>query len=220
MRDRILVWDLPTRIFHWLLAGSFAGAFLTAESERMRNVHVVLGYTVLGLVAFRLVWGFFGTRYARFSSFRYGPRRVLEYLKSILTGAAQHHVGHNPAGSWAIFGLLALAVAAAASGWFVFNDLGGNLAEGLHEALASAMLALVAVHVAGVAVSSLLHRENLVRAMWDGRKSGAPREAVSGPRAAIGIALLVAVLAFWVDAALAPAPAAPQVASDHRHDRH
>lgn len=220
MDKRILVWDLPTRIFHWLLAVSFAGAYLTAESERLRSVHVVLGYTMLGLVAFRVVWGFLGTRYARFSSFRYGPRRVLEYLKSILTGATEHHVGHNPAGSWAIFGMLVLAVATAASGWFVFNDLGGKFAEGLHEALASAMLALVVVHVAGVAVSSLLHRENLVRSMCDGRKSGEPQQAVTGPRAAIGIALLVAVLAFWADSALVPPPAASQIASEHRHDRH
>ena len=220
MRGRILVWDLPTRIFHWLLAVSFAGAVLTAESERLRSVHVVLGYTVLGLVAFRVLWGFLGTRYARFVSFWYAPRLVLGYLQSIVSGAPEHHLGHNPAGSWAIFGLLALVAASAMSGWLVYNDLGGKIAEGLHEGTANAMLALVAVHVAGVAVSSLAHRENLVRSMWDGRKTGDPREAASGPRAAIGVALLVAVLAFWVDSALSPPPAAPQVASDRRHDRH
>lgn len=220
MTKRILVWDLPTRVFHWLLALSFAGAFLTAESERLRGIHVVLGYTVLGLVAFRLVWGFFGTRYARFSSFWYRPRQVAAYLKSVFSGTPEHHVGHNPAGSWAIYGLLSLTAATGASGWLVFNDMGGRMAEGLHEGLANVMLALVAVHVAGVAVSSLLHRENLVRSMWNGGKHGDARAAASGPRTAIGIALLAAVLAFWVDSALSPPPAAQQIASEYRRDRH
>ena len=100
-KSKLLVWDVPTRVFHWLLALSFAGAFVTAESERYRDVHVALGYTVLGLVAFRLVWGLIGTRYARFWSFAYGPRSVLTYVKSLFTRSPQHHLGHNPAGSWA-----------------------------------------------------------------------------------------------------------------------
>ena len=83
--SRILVWDLPLRVFHWLLAISFVGAFLTAESERVRDVHVVLGYTVLGLLAFRLLWGFLGTRHARWSSFAYGPGAVLRYLRSLFS---------------------------------------------------------------------------------------------------------------------------------------
>ena len=73
MIQRILVWDIPTRVFHWLLALSFAGAYLTAESERYRDIHVVLGYTLLGLIGFRLLWGFFGTRYAQFRSFLFSP---------------------------------------------------------------------------------------------------------------------------------------------------
>ena len=101
-KKRILVWDLPTRAFHWLLAVSFAGAFLTAESERCRDIHVTLGYTMLGLVAFRLVWGLVGTRYARFSSFPLGLRNVMRYFRSLLTRSPQHYPGHNPAGSWAI----------------------------------------------------------------------------------------------------------------------
>ena len=87
-RKRVFVWDLPVRLFHWSLALSFAGAFLTAESERYRDVHVVLGYTVLGLVAFRLLWAFVGTRYARLSSFAFGPRDVVAYVKSLSGKAA------------------------------------------------------------------------------------------------------------------------------------
>ena len=109
-KTRILVWDLPLRMFHWLLVVSFAGAFLTAESERVRDMHVALGYTFVGLLAFRLVWGVVGSRYARFASFAFGPEAVLAYLGSLLTRRPDHYVGHNPAGSWVIFAIVVLGV--------------------------------------------------------------------------------------------------------------
>jgi cytochrome b len=176
-RTRIFVWDLPVRMFHWLLAASFAGAFLTAESERYRDVHVVLGYTVLGLVAFRLLWAFVGTRYARLSSFAFGPRAVVAYLKSLLSFRPLHYVGHNPAGSWVIYGLVVLALVTGATGYATYNEIGGHWLEEFHEGAANVMLTLVIVHVAGVVVSSLIHRENLVKAMVTGYKriSGASR---------------------------------------------
>ena len=173
-KSKVFVWDIPTRFFHWLLALSFAGAFVTAESERYRDVHVMLGYMVLGLVAFRLIWGFIGTRYARFWSFAYGPRSVLTYVKSLLTRSPQHYLGHNPAGSWAIYALLALSLLAGASGYAAYNDIGGHWMEDMHEALANLLLGLVFVHIAGVLVGSVLHRENLVRAMVTGYKSPQP----------------------------------------------
>ena len=180
--QRILVWDLPTRLFHWLLAATFAGAWLTAESERWRDVHVVLGYTFAGLIAFRLLWGLIGSRYARFSSFVKGPSSVARYLRSLLSRSPEHHVGHNPAGGWAVLALLALGIAAALSGFLTYNDLAGHFMEELHEAAASAMLALVLVHIAAVALSSLLHRENLVLAMITGLKRGLPPQAIRRPR--------------------------------------
>jgi len=171
----VKVWDILVRIFHWSFAACFAGAWLTAESERFRDIHVFLGYTMLGLVAFRVLWGLVGPRHARFSSFVRGPTAVARYLRSLLAGRPEHHVGHNPAGAVAIVLLLALAALAGASGWAVYNDLGGEWLEESHEFLASAMLAIVAVHLAGVAVASWLHRENLVRAMLTGRKN-APQD--------------------------------------------
>ncbi len=194
--QRILVWDLPTRLFHWLLAASFAGAWLTAESERWRDVHVALGYTFAGLIAFRLLWGVIGSRYARFSSFVKGPSAVAAYLRSLLGGSPQHHVGHNPAGGWAVVALLALGTATALSGFMTYNDLGGHFMEELHEAAAGAMLALVLVHIAAVALSSLLHRENLVLAMITGHKRGLPPQAIRRPRWIAGTALAAAVVAF------------------------
>jgi cytochrome b len=197
-KAKVLVWDVPTRVFHWLLALSFAGAFLTAESERYRDVHVMLGYTVLGLVAFRLVWGLIGTRYARFWSFAYGPRSVLTYVKSLFTRSPQHHLGHNPAGSWAIYALLALSLLAAASGYATYNDIGGHWMEEVHEALANTLLGVVLLHVAGVLVSSVLHRENLVRSMLTGFKSATPGDGIRRRHRLIGVALVAAVAAFWI----------------------
>jgi cytochrome b len=174
-KPKILVWDLAVRAFHWLLALSFLGAFLTAESERYRDVHVALGYAILGLVAFRLVWGLVGTRYARFWSFAFGPRSVLTYVKSLFTRSPQHYLGHNPAGSWAIYALLALSLLAGASGYAAYEDVGGHWMEEMHETFANLLLAVVAVHLAGVVASSLLHRENLVRSMLTGYKDAHPR---------------------------------------------
>ncbi len=169
-RSRILVWDLPVRLSHWLLAIAFAGAFLTAESERVRDVHVAFGYTFMGLVAFRLLWGVIGTHHARFAAFTRGPRAVVAYLKSLAAGRPIHYAGHNPAGGWAIVAMLALGAASAISGYALYEDLGGRWLEALHEGAANALLALVVVHVAAVLVSSVLHRENLVAAMVTGRK--------------------------------------------------
>lgn len=192
----VLVWDIPTRIFHWLLAASFAGAFLTAESERLRDVHVLFGYTLLALIGFRLLWGIFGSRYARFTSFAFGPRDVLAYLRGLLTGAPNHYLGHNPAGSWAIFALLALALLAGATGYATYAlDL--RFMEDVHEALANTLLVVVGVHVAGVLVSSVLHRENLVRAMITGRKHGEPRQGILRRHGVVGLAVLALVGMLW-----------------------
>lgn len=196
-KTKILVWDAPVRVFHWLMVLSFAGAYLTAESERWRLVHVSLGYTLGGLVAFRVLWGLLGTRHARFASFVRGPAAVMRYLSSIARGRPEHHVGHNPAGALAIVLLLLLSVATVASGWANYNDLGGHWLEELHEVMANLMLTVVGVHVAGVVVGSWLHRENLVRAMLTGRKEGAPNEGIRWTWRPLALVLLAAVLGFW-----------------------
>jgi cytochrome b len=196
-KPRILVWDAPVRVFHWLLVLSFFGAFVTAESEYWRLVHVTLGYTVGGLVLFRLLWGLIGTRHARFASFVRGPAAVGRYIGALLRGQPAHPVGHNPAGALAIVLLLLLSVVTVASGWLTYEDLGGHWLEELHEGAANFMLLVVCVHVAGVAVSSWLHRENLVRAMLDGRKQGAPDQGIRWSWWPLALLLLAAVLGFW-----------------------
>ncbi|MCM2307318.1 MAG: cytochrome b/b6 domain-containing protein [Sulfuritalea sp.] len=174
----VRVWDLPTRIFHWSLVASFATAFLTSESEKLRDIHVIAGYTLAGLIVFRLLWGFIGGGYSRFAEFLPTPRKLIDYLKSLLDGKPQHYVGHNPAGAVAIFLLLGFGLAAAASGWAVYEDVGGHFMEELHEGAANGMMAVVGIHIAGVIVSSWLHRENLVLAMITGWKTRHGRDSV------------------------------------------
>jgi cytochrome b len=198
MNQPILVWDVPTRVFHWLLALSFCGAYLTADSERYRDIHVLLGYTLLGLIAFRLLWGIFGTRYAQFRSFLFKPGEIIAYLLSLAKGKPAHYVGHNPLGSVAIWLLLILGISSGITGVMLFQDAGGEALEELHEIASNAMLAIVAIHIAGVVVSSVLHRENLARAMVTGLKSAEPDQGVHRSYAWLGVIILSAVVAFWV----------------------
>ncbi len=194
---KVLVWDMPVRLFHWLMVLCFAGAYLTAETERLRLVHVTLGYTMAGLVAFRLVWGLMGTRYARFSSFVRGPGAVWRYLRALPSGRPEHHVGHNPAGALAIILILGLTAMVTSTGWANYNELGGEWLEETHEVLANLMLLTVGVHVAGVMLSSWLHKENLVRAMVTGRKAGQAQDGIRRAWISVAALMLVAVLGFW-----------------------
>ena len=195
--QKILVWDWPVRLGHWLMAGAFGLAWLTAESESWRLVHVVAGGTVAAIALFRIVWGIVGSRHARFTAFVRGPRAVITYLRSLIGFDPEHHTGHNPAGGWAIVALLGLAVATAVAGWCNYNEIGGHLVEEVHEGLAAGMLFVVIVHLVGVFSGSLMHGENLVRAMLDGRKQGNPDEALPSARPLAALMLLL-----WVAAAI------------------
>ena len=223
-RVRILVWDAPVRLFHWLMVISFAGAWLTAESERWRLVHVTLGYTIAGLVAFRLAWGLLGTRHARFASFVRGPRAVLGYLRSLLRGTPERHTGHNPAGALAIVALLLLAIGVTATGWATYGDVGGHWVGELHEGIATAMLALVGVHVVAVIASSWLHRENLVGSMVTGRKVAPVADAIRAPWRSVAAVVLAGVLGFWwwqwqsPDRGVAGAPAHSATMAHHEDE--
>jgi cytochrome b len=197
MNHRVLVWDVPTRVFHWLLVVSFAGAFLTAESERYRDIHVVLGYTLLGLIAFRLAWGFIGSRYAQFRSFLFRPGVIIAYIASLLRAKPAHYVGHNPAGSVSVYLLLGLGIAVGITGVAIFQDLGGDVLEELHEAVAFGMLTVVVLHLVGVLASSLMHRENLVRSMITGLKRAKPGDGIHRAHFLLGVIMLGVVIAFW-----------------------
>jgi cytochrome b len=194
---RVLVWDAPLRVFHWMMAATFAGAYLTAEDESWRTVHVTLGYTMASLVVFRIVWGVIGPRWARFSSFVRGPAAVARYLRSILQGTPEHYTGHNPAGALAIVALLGLTLIITATGWLTYKNTMGEWLEESHEVVANLMLAVVGVHLAGVLLGTWLHRENLAKAMITGYKSADPADGVRSSRRGVAALMVVAVLAFW-----------------------
>ena len=195
--QKIRIWDAPVRVFHWLLVLSFAGAYLTAESEYWRLVHVTLGYTLGGLLAFRLVWGVIGTRYARFSNFVRGPAAVIRYLKSIQAKQPEHHLGHNPAGAVAIVLLMLLGLGITATGYITYNDLGPDWVAELHELAVNAMVLVIIGHLVGVVTASLQHKENLVRSMVTGFKTGAADQGIRRTWTVVAVAIVIAVLGFW-----------------------
>jgi len=165
----IRVWDPLVRVLHWTLAATVLGAYLI---ERPRDLHEALGYVALGAVAVRVVWGFVGPRHARFASFVPSPARLLGHLRQMPGGNEPRHVGHNPVGAVMILALLSLVALTGITGWMMGTDalFGEDWVEELHEAAATATLALVPLHVAGVIWSGMRHRENLVRAMITGDK--------------------------------------------------
>ena len=169
-RPAIRVWDPLVRVFHWALVLSFVVAWLTSGSAE--TLHGLAGYVAGGLVLARVVWGFVGSRHARFSAFLRAPRAVADYLKAIVAGSERRYVGHNPAGGAMIVVLLAVMFAAATSGWLLTTEaFWGSLAmQRLHSILAHGLLLLVMAHLAGVVLASLRHHENLVRAMVTGDK--------------------------------------------------
>ena len=170
MAATVRIWDPFVRVFHWSLVASFAVAWLTAED--LKALHIWAGYAAGGLIALRLIWGVIGTRYARFSQFVRHPSTVAAYLRDIATGREARYLGHNPAGGLMIVALIVTLGTVCVTGWMQTTDAywGVEWVEGVHEAVASLMLGLVGVHVLGVFVASLRHRENLVRAMVTGRK--------------------------------------------------
>jgi cytochrome b len=179
--ERVRVWDPVVRVFHWALVTAFAASWWTQEQHY--DWHLVAGYTVLGLVALRLVWGFLGSRHARFADFVRGPRAVLGYLAQVARRRAPRYLGHNPAGGAMIVAVLLVMLAVTLSG--IALDAAENRAGPLgdttlfrhadaivrvHVVATDLSLVLIALHLLGVVHTSLAHRENLVRAMITGTK--------------------------------------------------
>ncbi len=192
----IKVWDPLQRLFHWGLVASIAIAWLT--SEESETWHEWVGYVGLGLIGFRLVWGFIGPRYARFSQFMRGPGTVIEYTKDVLNQREKRYIGHNPLGAVMVIALLATTAATGVTGWVMAEpdrmamlpdmpsivapafadsdegyergEYGEEALEEIHEAFANLLLLLIFLHVAGVIFASRRHKENLALAMVTGKK--------------------------------------------------
>lgn len=203
-RIRILVWDLPVRLFHWLLSAGFAAALLLAtlasDDGPVFPLHMIIGLVLAFMVVLRIVWGFIGTHYARFRSFLFGPFETTAYLRSAARReGGRHYTGHNPGASWAIYAMLALILGTGITGWMSAQGAGDALEE-LHELLAWSTVAVVAIHVLGVIAHVVMRRENVVLAMISGRKRGERGAAIPSPRA--GSALVFLLLTGWWAASL------------------
>lgn len=197
MAQRIIVWDFATRIFHWSLVTSFFGAYLSADSD-YRVLHVMFGYTILGLIGFRLLWGFVGPRYSQFKDFVRGPIAIFRYMKSLFSKHPEHYVGHNPAGAIAIVLLLFLGALVCTSGLLSYDARWEDSLKSFHALLANFMLAIVFVHVVAAIASGFLHHENLVLSMITGYKEGKAAQSIPGKRRSAGVLLATAIVSFWM----------------------
>lgn len=182
-QPRVRVWDPVVRVFHWSLATAVVSAYFVTQNTW---IHENAGYLALGLVVVRLVWGFLGPNYARFSQFLRGPTEVIGYLRDLPRGHARRSLGHNPAGGWSIIAMLFMIATVALSGIMMNTDRfwGNALVEDIHTLSADVLMGLVVIHLCGVLASSLAQKENLVIAMITGRKrSLKPDETVetAGP---------------------------------------
>ena len=192
----VKVWDWPVRVFHWTLAASVLGAFVTGENEDFERLHQTLGWVAAGSIAFRVVWGLIGTRYARFREFVRGPAQVWAYVKSVRSGQAQHFVGHNPVGAIAVIVLMVLVSLSVYTGWLLTADDVAEWLEEAHEIAANTLITVVLVHVIGVLWSSRTHGENLLKAMLTGRKTAPSEAGIHRNWGVLGLAMLMAVAWF------------------------
>ncbi len=197
LRQMILVWDIPVRVFHWLLVICFAGAWLTSESERLQMIHYAFGYTACLLVLIRLVWGVIGTRYARFSQFLKSPKAVVGHFMAMLRGNPHHDIGHNPAGGMVMFALMVLILVIGLSGYLSVKEFLGNFAGHAHEAVASLAMAVVILHILAAIVMSWVEKQNLVRSMVNGKKQGMPEQAIRYPQYLVGALIFLGALYFF-----------------------
>jgi cytochrome b len=177
---QVKVWDPVVRVFHWSLA---AAVMLALISDEDRGLHEAVGYLALALILIRLLWGFIGPRPARFSSFVQPPGAILAYLGDVARFRARRYLGHNPAGGAMILLLMATVATAGVSGWLSQTDRFFAVAwvEDLHRASANLLIVLIVFHLIGVLLSSLIHGENLVRAMVTGRKPVAASQETESP---------------------------------------
>ena len=223
--QRFRVWDLPTRIFHWTLAFCVVGSFVTAKIGGNAMVwHGRIGVTVVGLLVFRLVWGFSGSTYARFSQFVRGPSAIRAYLRGQCQGA-----GHNPLGALSVLAMLATLMLLVATGLFANDDIafegplyalvGKEFSDrlvGLHRLIEPAIILLVLAHLAAIAFYVRIRKETLIMPMITGEKVGAGETAKGGGGVAFCVALAIALAAAYGASGTwlpAPPPAPPAAAN-------
>ncbi|MBX3040939.1 MAG: cytochrome b/b6 domain-containing protein [Bdellovibrionaceae bacterium] len=202
--DKAKVYDLPTRLFHWLFAGLFIAAFaiakLTDDESTWFSQHMLLGLILFAATTLRIIWGIIGPRYARLSAFPLNPLRLIEYFREILSTKGRTYFAHNPASAWAAIVMIGLAVGLGITGYLM--GAGQKEAfEDIHELMANAFAFVAVAHVAGVVLHSLRHRDGVALSMIHGMKNnkeGASPIASSHRLVAMGMAGIIGLFAFHI----------------------
>jgi cytochrome b len=184
VNESVRIWDLPTRLFHWALVVLIAMQYATGEFHLLdMRWHFWFGYATLALIAFRILWGFFGSQTSRFAGFVRAPRVVLAYVKEQFSTNPQHSIGHNPLGGWSVLILLTCIAVQIATGLFASDDIDTDgplvdlvsrrtvkLMTRWHDWNQNLLLLLIALHVIAVLMHLLLRRDDLIVPMITGRK--------------------------------------------------
>lgn len=191
----MMVWDSPIFFTHWLLALCFLGAILTQESEKFRLVHVTMGYTMLGIVGFRVIWGFIGSKYARFTTIKPRFLRVRENIQAIFRGDKEFSIGLNALGFIAAYLLMGLVLLVSASGYLVFNEIGPELISEVHELVGNLLIAVVVVHVGSIVLNAMYQR--LQKTNAEVAKSVGVLVQRARPYKWVTIIILSVVVYFW-----------------------
>ena len=190
----VRVYDLPTRVFHWSFAGLFAAAYAIAnlvDDESARFAWHMLAGLLLGLaVLLRLAWGVVGTRHARWTDLSLDPRQLAAYLKGVVAGGGRRWAGHNPASSWAALVMVAMALGMVASGLAMATGIAPEWVEEVHEVVANTFLVVALLHIAGLVLHALRHRDALPASMLTGRKFGVSTEAAVPARGLVALLML------------------------------
>jgi cytochrome b len=214
---QLLVWDLPLRLFHWLFAVSILGSWYTAEQEgELIGLHMQLGYYILGLVIFRLIWGFAGTKHSRFNQFFPTPSRIRSYFKASRNGEEQNYSGHNPFGSLMVFLMIVLIMLQALSGLFINDDIFSagpyygvlsdemeKIMKFIHHNAFDVMIGAIVMHILAILYYRFSKNNDLITPMLTGKK---PEKSVKSGDSivhsklvvAIIIAVLVAAFVYWL----------------------
>ena len=200
--NKILIWDLPLRLFHWAFAGSLSAAlaigFLVDDDNPLFQLHAIFGLVAGFTLVVRLLLGLFGSRHNRFSTFPVKPTEIARYFVGVLNGKARRYLGHNPGGAVVALLMFMVVPLLIATGL----GAGGEIGEELHEGLAVTLLVLIGVHLAGLIWHSVRHREAVAMAMLTGRKEGPESEGLSSARPLWALAILAAGAA-WIGALFA-----------------
>ncbi len=190
--------DAASRAFHWLLALCFTGAYLTAEGERWRLVHVSLGYTMVGLMVFRLLWGLLGPRHARLSQWLRRLKGASPFMRAVREGNASSVMAQSVLSAMAVLALMTLVVLTTASGYVSYEELAGDWMEDVHETMGNALLVVVLAHVGLLLGLSVWRRRNLLMPMVTGKTPGQGADLIKRNHAGLAALLLVAVMGYWL----------------------